>query len=156
MRKKDFFSSLFFFLFGILFVIGSLSHPTWDRYGPGPGFFPFILGILFSTLSLLLLIRSIVKQEERDKQGGGSQALTLRTLFYIIALFAFYFLFERLGFLLTLFFFMSGALYLFGKRSMRSSLSISVLATLFAFLIFVKLLGVPLPAGILKDVIRLY
>jgi hypothetical protein len=51
---------------------------------------------------------------------------------------------------------MSGALYLFGKRSMKSSLSISVLATFFAYLVFVKLLSVPLPPGILKDVIRLY
>jgi hypothetical protein len=61
-----------------------------------------------------------------------------------------------LGFLLTLFFFMTGVLYLFGKRSIRSSLSISVLTTLFSYLIFARLLSVPLPAGILRDVIRLY
>jgi putative tricarboxylic transport membrane protein len=156
MRKKDLFSGLFFFLLGVLFVIGSLSHPTWDRYGPGPGFFPLLLGILFSTLSLLLLVRSIAKQEEGDNKKDGSQVSTLRTVFYIFVLFAFYFFFERLGFVLTLFLFMSGALYLFGKRSIRSSLSISVLATLFAFFVFVKLLGVPLPAGLLKDMIRLY
>ena len=156
MRKKDLFSGLFFFLFGVLFVIGSLNYPIWDRYGPGPGFFPLFLGILFSTLSLLLLVGNIAKQEEGDKKRDGSQVSTLRTVFYIFALFAFYFFFERLGFLLTLFLFMSGALYLFGKRSLRSSLSISVLATFFAYLIFVKLLSVSLPSGILKDVIRLY
>jgi putative tricarboxylic transport membrane protein len=156
MRKKDLCSSLFFFLFGVSFIIGSLSYPTWDRYGPGPGFFPLLLGVLFSALSLLLLIRSVARQEEGDKKEGGSQFPILRAVVYLFVLFGFYFFFERLGFILTLFLFMSGVLYLFGRRSIRSSLSISVLATFFAYLVFVKLLSVPLPPGILKDVIRLY
>ena len=156
MRKKDLYSSLFFFLFGASFIIGSLRYPTWDRYGPGPGFFPLLLGILFSALSLLLLIGSIARQEEADKKEDGSQSPIHRTVLYLFVLFGFYFFFERLGFLLTLFFFMTGVLYLFGKRSIRSSLSISVLTTLFSYLIFARLLSVPLPAGILRDVIRLY
>jgi hypothetical protein len=156
MRKKDLYSSLFFFLFGVSFIIGSLSYPTWDRYGPGPGFFPLLLGVLFSILSLFLLIGSISRQEEGDKKRSGSHSAALRTVFYLLVLFGFYFFFERLGFLLTVFFFMTGVLYLFGKRSIRTSLSVSVLATLFAYLIFVKLLSVSLPPGILKDVIRFY
>jgi len=156
MRKKDLCSSFFFFLFGVSFIIGSLSYPTWDRYGPGPGFFPLLLGVLFSALSLLLLIGGISRQEEANKRPSRSHFAVLRSGFYLVVLFAFYFFFERLGFLLTLFFFMAGVLYFFGKRSIRSSLSISVLATFFAYLIFVKLLSVSLPPGILKDVIRFY
>jgi putative tricarboxylic transport membrane protein len=156
MRKKDLYSSFFFFLFGGAFIIGSLSYPTWDRYGPGPGFFPLLLGFLFSALSLLLLIGSVARQEAGDKKEGGSQSSILRPVLYLFVLFGFYFFFERLGFILTLFFFMTGVLFLFGRRSIRSSISISVLATFFAYLIFVKLLSVSLPPGILKDVIRLY
>jgi hypothetical protein len=156
MRRKDLYSSVFFFLFGVFFIIGSLSYPSWDRYGPGPGFFPLLLGVLFSLLSLLLLIGSISRQEEGDKKGIGSHAAALRTVLYLFVLFGFYFFFERLGFLLTVFLFMTGVLYLFGKRPIRSSLCISVLVTFFAYLIFVKLLSVSLPPGILKDVIRFY
>ena len=156
MRKKDLYSSLFFFLLGVSFIIGSLGYPTWDRYGPGPGFFPLLLGVLFSALSLLLLIGSVSKLKEGDKKGIGSHSAGAQTAFYLLVLFGFYFVFEWLGFLLTVFLFMAGVLYLFGKRSIRSSLTISVLATFFAYLIFVKLLSVSLPSGILKDVIRLY
>ena len=155
MKKEDLYSSLFFFLFGGAFIIGSLSYPTRDRYGPGPGFFPLLLGVLFSALSLLLFVGSVARKEE-DKKEGGSQLPILRPVLYLCVLFGFYFLFEQLGFILTLFFFMTGVLFLFGRRSIRFSLSISVLATFFAYIIFVKLLSVPLPPGILKDVVRLY
>jgi hypothetical protein len=51
---------------------------------------------------------------------------------------------------------MIGTLILFGKRSIKLSLSVSALTSLLTYFIFVRLLGVQLPAGIFENVFRLY
>ena len=160
MKKRDLVSSLFFLVIGILFIIGSFSYSIWDRYGPGPGLFPLLLGIIFSILSFLLFIVSSLRKEHKEDELIETDSLNIfaihKTIIYLCLLFGFYFLFNRLGFLLTIFFFMTGTLILFSKRSLKLSLSISVLTSLLTYFIFVRLLGVQLPEGILENVFRLY
>ena len=159
MKKRDLYSSLFFLGVGVLFVIGSLRFSVWDRYGPGPGFFPLVLGTMFSILSLLLLISKIVdkKKEEGIAEGDSLRfAAIKKTALYLCLLVCFGFLFEYLGFLLTILFFMTGVLVSLSKRSIKLSLAISILTSVTTYVVFVKLLGVPLPGGILENLIRLY
>jgi hypothetical protein len=160
MRKRDLFSSLFFLLVGILFVIGSFGYSIWDRYGPGPGFFPLLLGCIFSILSALLFVVSRVRKESQEENLQESDSMKFsvinRTLVFLFFLLCFYFLFDRLGFSLTIFIFMVGTLSVFSKRSMKLSISVSVLTSLLTYIIFVRLLGVQLPWGVLGDVLRFY
>lgn len=160
MRKRDLFSGLFFLSVGILFLIGSFNYSIWDRYGPGPGLFPLLLGSIFSILSLILFLVSSLrkKHQEDDLKESDSMKLSVinRTFIFLCFLLGFYFLFDRLGFLFTIFFFMIGTLILFGKRSIKLSLSVSALTSLLTYFIFVRLLGVQLPAGILENVFLLY
>jgi putative tricarboxylic transport membrane protein len=157
MKKRDLYSSLFFLGVGVLFVVGSLRFSVWDRYGPGPGFFPLVLGIMFSILSLLLFISKIV---DKGREGGIAEEDSLRfpaikkTVLYLCLLLCFGFLFEHLGFLLTILFFMTGVLVSFSRRSIKLSLIISILTSVTTYLLFVKLLDVPLPGGILENLIR--
>lgn len=160
MKKRDFYSSLFFLFIGILFLMGTFSYPIWDRYGPGPGFFPLLLGIIFSILSFLLLIVSSLRKEHKEDELMESDSLNIlainETIIYLCFLFCFYFLFDRLGFLLAIFFFMIGVLIFISKRSVKLSISISMLTSLLTYVIFVRLLGVQLPGGILQNVLRFY
>jgi putative tricarboxylic transport membrane protein len=160
MKKRDFLSSLFFLAVGLLFFIGAFSYSIWDRYGPGPGFFPLLLGILFSVLSFLLLIVSSLRKDHKSDELLHSDSLNFfaihETVLYLCLLFVFYFLFDRFGFLLTIFFFMIGTLILFSKRSLKLCLSISVLTSLLTYFIFVRLLGVQLPGGILQNIFGIY
>jgi putative tricarboxylic transport membrane protein len=160
MKRRDLVSSLFFLVVGVLFIIGSFSYSIWDHYGPGPGLFPLLLGVIFFILSFLLLIVSSFRKEHKEDDLMESDSLNFfaihKTIIYLCFLFGFYFLFDRFGFLLTIFFFVTSTLILFSKRSLKISLSISVLTSLLTYFIFVKLLGVQLPAGILQNVFRFY
>jgi len=73
-----------------------------------------------------------------------------------VLLFGFYLFFNRLGCMVTIFLFMVITLLLFGKRSISVSLSLSVLTAMMVYVIFVRLLGVPLPGGILQNLLRFY
>ena len=160
MKKRDILSSLFFLIFGVLFIIGSLSYSIWDRYGPGPGFFPLVLGSLFSSLSLVLfLLRSIGSggTEEVLKESDTLKPSEInRTLIYLVLIVCFYFLFDRLGSVLTIFIFMIIVLAVLNRRSLRLSLTISILSCLVTYVLFVRLLGVSLPGGVLQNFIRFY
>ena len=159
MKKRDRVSSLFFLVVGILFIIGSFDYAIWDRYGPGPGFFPLLLGIIFSFLSFLLIVSIFMKEhpgEELVESDSLNFPIIHKTMIYLIFLFCFYFLFNRLGFLLTILFFMMGVLILFSRKSIKFSLSLSIFTSILTYLIFVRLLGVQLPGGILQKLIRFY
>lgn len=160
MKRRDLVSSLFFLGVGGLFSVASFNHSIWDQYGPGPGFFPLLLGIIFSILSFLLFIVSSFKKEPKEDEFVESDSLDFRiirkTVIYLVFLFCFYFLFDRLGFLLTILFFMMGVLILFSRKSIKFSLSLSILASILTYLIFVRLLGVQLPEGILQNLFRFY
>ena len=69
---------------------------------------------------------------------------------YLGFLILFYLLFEPLGYLLTIFLFIAFVLKFLTQRSLKFSISISALIALFVFLVFVNLLGVTMPEGILK------
>jgi putative tricarboxylic transport membrane protein len=160
MKKRDLLSSLFFLFVGVLFTLGSFRYSIWDHYGPGPGFFPLLLGVLFSILSFLLLIVNSLRKRHKEEELREDDSLIFfaihETILYLCLLFVFYFLFDRFGFLLTIFFFMIGTLILFSKRSLKLCLSISVLTSLLTYFIFVRLLGVQLPGGILQNLYRFY
>jgi len=161
MRRRDLVSGLFFLLTGLTFIVGSFYYVTWDRYGPGPGFFPLVLGVLFSVLCLVLVVVNV-----RDNNKDGVRELTAsdtlalssigKTIAYMVLLFGFYLFFNRLGCMVTIFLFMVITLLLFGKRSISVSLSLSVLTAMMVYVIFVRLLGVPLPGGILQNLLRFY
>ena len=160
MKKRDILSSLFFFIFGVLFIISSFSYSIWDRYGPGPGFFPLVLGSIFSILSLVFfLVRSIGSADTGEaltESDSLKPSEIYKTLIYLLLIVCFYFLFDRLGSLLTIFLFMIVVLAVLNRRSLRLSLTISLLSSLVTYVLFVRLLGVSLPGGILQNVIRFY
>lgn len=157
MKKRDLISSLFFCIIGVIFFIGSFNYSIWERYGPGPGLFPLILGIIFSILSFSLFLTSLFRKERKEDELIESEPLNLfainRTIIYLCTILCFYFLFDRLGFLLTILIFMLGTLILFGEKSIKFSFLISILTSLGIYFLFVRLLGVPLPGGILKNIL---
>jgi putative tricarboxylic transport membrane protein len=151
MHKRDSCSSLFFLGVAVLVIIGSFQYPIQDRYGPGAGFFPLLLGVLFLGLSLTLFLNCMLAHY-RGLETNGAEPPSFsdvgRVGIYLGFLLLFYILFDPLGYLLTIFLFMAFVLKFLTKRSLKYSISISALTALFVFLVFVNLLGVPLPEGI--------
>jgi putative tricarboxylic transport membrane protein len=159
MNTRDRWSSLFCLAVGIFFVAASFGFSIWDRYGPGPGFFPLVLGCIFFFLSLSLFIMTLVSKAEGETVSAEDSlefSAIKKTALYLCLLVCFLLLFNRLGCLLTILFFMMGVLILFARRPLKQSLTIAIFTSALTYVIFVRLLGVPLPGGILQNVIRFY
>jgi len=150
-RDRDLTSSAFWALVGILFCIGGIHYGIRRSGIPGPGFLPFVTGLILVALSLILLISRLLKRrDEADSIGEpmpGGQALR-RILKALGALCLYVLILEPLGFMLTTFLFMVLVLRLEPRR-WTFIIPVAIGATAFFFVLFKILLRVPLPSGIL-------
>ena len=156
MRQRDIYSSLVFFSFGILFIVSSLNYLIWDKYGPGPGFLPFVLGIILCFLGLILFLSKLTGDKGKEtsvllESYSFRFSIIKKVIIFLCFIFMFYFVFNWLGCFLGIFGFMLSVLRFLGKKSLRLSIYVSFTTSLLSYLLFVKLLGVPLPLGILLD-----
>jgi len=150
-RDRDVNSSLFWILIGVFFCIGGLHYGIRRSGIPGPGFLPFVTGLILVALSVTLLVARLLKRRE----GAGSigelmpsgEALK-RILQALGALCVYVLILEPLGFAMTTFLFMVVILRL-EPRSWTFIIPAALGATAFFFFLFKVLLRVPLPPGIL-------
>jgi hypothetical protein len=57
--QKDFWSGLMFIVAGIAFAWGATAYNFGSAARPGPGYFPFGLGVLLSILGAVVLLKSL-------------------------------------------------------------------------------------------------
>jgi putative tricarboxylic transport membrane protein len=150
-RDRDVTSSLFWALVGILFCIGGVHYGLRRSGIPGPGFLPFVTGLILVALSLILLLSRLV-----NKRDGGDLSIEpmprgealKRILQALGALCLYVLILEHLGFAMTTFLFMVVILRLEPRR-WTFIIPAALCATAFFFFLFKVFLRVPLPPGIL-------
>lgn len=111
---------------------------------PGPGLWPFIVSAFIVLASLILLVT------DRDREDY--ERFTARTRYVglgIVSIGLFIVLFKQIGFIIPGFLTLVFWLRFLGKESWRMTLIVSVLVTIGFYLLFVTLLGIPLPEDIL-------
>jgi len=136
---------------GALIVAATLNYPSLDGGHPGPALFPRILGTLMVALGAALAVQGarardatqVVEWRRLHRNTGVGNAL-----FVLVGVLAYLGLVEWLGFLIT------GTLLLFLMmwRLRVPSLRALVVAIGFiaiVYFLFVKVLRVPLPLGLL-------
>ena len=121
------------------------------EFSPGAGFFPFWLGISLFVLSLILVLSKSIKPKGGEKEDPlpSNQAL-LRIFLILSALFVSMLLFERIGFLITLFLFIAFLLIFLEQYRWYNATLISLLMVFSVYSIFKIALDIPLPLGILR------
>jgi hypothetical protein len=62
--QKDFWSGLMFVVTGLGFAAGATNYSFGTSARPGPGYFPFGLGILLAILGALVLFKSLTIESE--------------------------------------------------------------------------------------------
>lgn len=68
--QKDFWSGLMFIVTGVGFAWGATSYSFGASARPGPGYFPFGLGILTAVLGAVILFKALtIEVEGGDKIG---------------------------------------------------------------------------------------
>lgn len=79
--QKDFWSGLMFIATGIGFAWGATSYSFGSSARPGPGYFPFGLGILLAVLGAIVLFKALVIEVEGGDKIGH---IAWKPLLYIV------------------------------------------------------------------------
>jgi putative tricarboxylic transport membrane protein len=150
MAKFDKIASLIWFFFGLFIAIKASNIGIGSLPDPGPGFIFFLGGIFISCLSLIVFILAYGRKIQVDKKSISWEGIRWRKIIALnISLVIFVYLFEKIGYILTILFLM---LYLFkGIEPQKWHIAIisAILTTLFVYLIFVSWLQCQLPKGFL-------
>lgn len=68
--QKDFWSGLMFVAAGLGFAAGATNYSFGTSARPGPGYFPFGLGVLLAVLGALVLFKSLTIESEGGDPVG--------------------------------------------------------------------------------------
>jgi putative tricarboxylic transport membrane protein len=141
-RKPDWRSGFFFFLLGIgvcyfSFRIG-LGRPS----HPGPGFLPFLAGLLLAFLSFLLLLRVAFG---RMVESWPITFKIKNIAVILLAMAAYGFLLDRIGFVFVTFLFVTFLIRAIEPQSWVKSIVAGVCSSGASYLLFEILLKSQLP-----------
>ena len=148
MEKYDRISGMFWLLFGIFIFVGAQSYSFGSLHEPGGGLYPSLLGILLILMACVLLANSRKKNIEEvpswNLKGGGLR----RSLLTLCGLLVIPFLFNILGFYLTIFLFI-----LFITRAVLplpwlTALATSLFSTVGGYFLFESWLKIQFPRGL--------
>jgi putative tricarboxylic transport membrane protein len=149
MRRRNFISSivLLAITFAIFLEISRMPIGTSGR--PQEGFFPFILAILLTILSVILLWQAMKEKNGKksivEVRSGGLKRVGLA----VGALFAFAILLDFLGYIVSTFLLIAFLLRTIEPQKWWIVIVVAFLCSLVSFLVFGLLLEAQLPSGIL-------
>lgn len=152
MGRRDLISSLVWLLAGLFITIKSLSSLRLGTVkNPGPGFFPLILGILLSFLSLAILIGAIFAKAEENRSLSKLWAgLNWPKMFYAIGILLIYpITLDMVGFLLTTFLVLTLLCIGIEPKKWKLGIGLSFFSSVCSYLLFDRILQVQLPRGLL-------
>jgi len=145
-------SSIFLVLFGGAAYMAS-RLALLDALGPGPGFFPLILGILGAALAALLIERTMREPVAAIGENGDGEALIpdrtaiFRMASIVVLLAATFLALDPIGYRLTALVFITLALPALGVRNVLAIAIVAVAGSFGVFHTFYYWLKVPLPIG---------
>ena len=131
------------------FAYESFQLSLSDSLGPGPGFFPFWLGVLGAVLTVILLV-----QLHLNRVDLGSEALEFKragvrsVVLVMVGLTVASALLDVVGFRVSMLLFIAGLLALLGVRRWLVIAIFAGAGSFGVFHVFFDLLKVPLPVGI--------
>ena len=98
--QKDFWSGLMFLVVGIGFAWGATEYSFGSSARPGPGYFPFGLGVLLAILGGAVLFKALTIESEGGDPIGGVAWKPLLIIVASVVLFGV--MLPRLGLAITL------------------------------------------------------
>jgi putative tricarboxylic transport membrane protein len=151
-RNYDLGSGLFCLLIGLGFIAGGVKMGLGPVSAPGAGFFPAVIGGIFSALSLALLITTALgKTRAGEKQRFWKEKNSWVKIFLALLSLIFYMIFlEYFGYITTTIIFVFFLLKFVGKKGWMISIVMAVLVSLGSYALFKMALGVSLPRGLIK------
>ena len=141
--QQDFWSGLMFLVVGVVFAWGATEYSFGNSARPGPGYFPFGLGILLALLGGLVLFKALTLESEGGDPVGP---FAWRPLLVIVGAIAFFgFALPRLGMACTLPLLIAFAALAGSEFHWRDVLISSVVLTVGSWALFIWGLKLTIP-----------
>lgn len=150
MTKQERIAGLFFILFGFfvsIYSVWALSVGSIKQ--PGPGLFPLVCGIGIIIMCLIWLFRG--RMSEFCSEPLWPEGEWKRPAAAVVVLIGYTAVWESLGYALSTLLFMIAWQVLIEQANWRRTAAISVICTAAMYILFVYLLGVSLPAGLIGE-----
>jgi hypothetical protein len=139
-HPKDFWTGIIFLFFGLAAIIIGLDYPMGSAGRMGPAYFPAVLGGLLTLVGAIGVIRSFLRP------GEAIGKFHLKELFLILlAVILFGFLMRKAGLVPAVLVLVLLAAYASPKFTWGPNLVLAIGLAAFAVIVFVKLLGLPMP-----------
>jgi putative tricarboxylic transport membrane protein len=143
---SDIIGSLILIIIGTSVVVGSIRLRIGTPTNPQPGFFPFLGGVILVGLSLILLAYGWRGHGKRIEAFGEIR----RPAILVMAMAGYVGVLDHLGYVPATFLIALVILRVLGVKSWKVLGLASVLLAGGTYLLFARLLGIELPAGILE------
>ncbi|MFM2185613.1 MAG: tripartite tricarboxylate transporter TctB family protein [Burkholderiaceae bacterium] len=142
--QRDFWSGLMFLVVGALFAWGALTNYSFGSSArPGPGYFPFGLGLLLAVLGAFILFEALTIETEDGEPVGQIAWKPLIVILVSVALFGA--LLPRLGLFITLPILVLMASWASDEFSLKGTIVSAIFLDVFSWAIFIKGLGLTIP-----------
>ncbi len=148
MRADDRISCIVLLILSILICFGSTKYHIGSFNKPDAGTFPFVLGIVIASFSILILIKTKFEKgvaEEEQKLWSGTPGKT-KVLYILLALVAYGLLLERIGYTITTFILF---LFLLKGHKWKFVIGWALIASVGSYILFHIALHVDLAQGFL-------
>ncbi len=141
--QKDFWSGLMFVATGLGFAAGATNYSFGTSARPGPGYFPFGLGILLAILGALVLFKSLTIESEGGDPVGAIPwrplaLITLSVVIFGVAL-------PKLGMIISLPILILIASLAGDEFKLKEVILNIVILTIGSWLVFIKGLNLVIP-----------
>ena len=136
----DFWAGLMFIAFGLFFLFVALNYKMGSAMRMGPAYFPVMLGGLMAVIGGIVFLQSLVVRGEKVS------AICFRPLFLVsLSLLLFGYLLQPIGMVLALTLLVVVSAFAGHEFKLKEVLILSIVASIFTVLVFVKVLGLPYP-----------
>lgn len=142
--QRDFWSGLMFLVVGALFAWGALTNYSFGSSArPGPGYFPFGLGLLLAVLGAFILFEALTIETEDGEPIGDIAWRPLGIILLAVAVFGL--LLPRLGMFISIPVLVIMSAWGSDEFEIKSTIGSAVFLTAFSWLVFIKGLGLTIP-----------
>jgi len=156
--KKDLIPATVWIILGILMIIGSYELDLGKLQTPGPGMFPFLLGVILILVSLPILISALkdIRRSRKKKVNiwGGVDFLKMGAI--VAVLLAYGLLLERVGFSVTAFLCLFFLFKVVGSETLSKALVLSSVTVIASYLLFIIALKVYMPLFPWRDLANIF
>ena len=141
--QKDFWSGLMFVAIGVAFAWGANEYSFGNSARPGPGYFPFGLGVLMALLGGAVLFKALTIESADGDPVGAFAWRPLAIIIGSVVLFGF--LLPRAGMLISLPLLVIVSSLASGEFTWKGAALNAVVLTLLSWVVFIKGLSLTIP-----------